>query len=332
MEQHGMTRVAEVCGKFMRYLGLSLLLFGLNTLALAQAPKDITILMGSSVYQTPMFVADAEGYFKAEGVNVTIIQMASGAAAMDSFRAGQGDILMAGDFPSVKLWSLDKEMVGISAIVSDDEVPVIVGRRELQRPSDLRGKRVSTKVGSTFEFFLYRYLASENLGKEDIKLINLDPPELVVALDKGEIDAFVWNEPYGIRAREISGDRVHVITTGKGFFTEWILLSARREWADQNRDTVSGVLRALDRASKFAREHPPKASAIVTRYTRLEKQAVDELLPLFHFEVSYTKKMRNDLDAMTSFMMERGSLTKPIDWRSQFDASFLKAARPDLVE
>ena len=330
MERHSVTRVVAFSRKLTQYLGLSLLFLGLN--APAQTPKDVTILMGSSVYQAPMFIADAEGYFKAEGVNARIIQMVSGAEAMDTFRAGRGDFLMAGDFPSVRLWSLDSEMVGIAALVSDEEVPVIVAKRELRRAADLRGKRVATRVGSTFEFFLYRYLASANLTKEDIKLINLDAPEMVVALDRGEIDAFLWNEPFGMKAREISGDRVHVLANGKGFFTEWILLSARRKWAEQNRSTIVAVLRGLDRASRFAKQNPSEAGAIITRYTKLEKPVVDKLLPLFNYDVSYTKKMRSDLDAMTTFMMERGSLKKPIDWQNQFDGSFLKAVRPDLVE
>ena len=178
--------------------------------------------------------------------------------------------------------------------------------------------------------FLYRYLASANLTKEDIKLINLDAPEMVVALDRGEIDAFLWNEPFGMKAREISGDRVHVLANGKGFFTEWILLSARRKWAEQNRSTIVAVLRGLDRASRFAKQNPSEAGAIIARYTKLEKPVVDKLLPLFNYDVSY-EEMRSDLDAMTTFMMD-GSLKKPIDWQNQFDGSFLKAVRPDLVE
>jgi ABC-type nitrate/sulfonate/bicarbonate transport system substrate-binding protein len=313
-----------------RYIGVALLLY--SSALLAQAPKEVTILMGSSIYQSPMFVADAKGFFKAAGVDAKVIQMVSGAEAMDSFRAGQGDILMAGDFPSARLWALDKEMIGIAAAVSDEEVPVVVGTKELRQASDLKGKRVATRVGSTFEFFLYRYLASANLRKEDIKLVNLDAPEMVVALDKGEIDAFLWNEPFGMRARAVSGDRVHVLANGKGFFTEWILLSVRRKWADANRSTVTAVLRGLDQANRFIRENRPEATAIIMRYTKIEKPVVDALLPMFRFDVSYTKKLRDDLDAMAGFMMERGALPKHIDWATQFDPSFLKAVRPDLVE
>jgi len=315
---------------FATWFAISVLLCT-PTVTFAQA-KDITILMGSSIYQSPMFVADAKGFFKAAGINAKVIQMVSGAEAMDSFRAGQGEVLMAGDFPSVKLWGLDNEMIGIAGVVSDDEVPVVVGRRDLKSPADLKGKRVATRLGSTFEFFLYRYLASAKLGKADITLINLDAPEMVVALDKGEIDAFLWNEPFGIKARDVSGDRVHVITNGEGFFTEWILLSVRRKWANENRSTVTAVLRALDQANRFIRENRPEATAIIMRYTKIEKPVLDALLPMFRFDVSYTKKMRDDLDAMSAFMIERGALPKAVDWRNQFDGSFVKAVRPDLVD
>ena len=134
MERHSVTRVVAFSRKLTQYLGLSLLLLGLN--APAQTPKDVTILMGSSVYQAPMFIADAEGYFKAEGVKHGSFRWFQGQKPW-TLPAGRGDFLMAGDFPSVRLWSLDSEMVGIAALVSDEEVPVIVAKRELRRAADL---------------------------------------------------------------------------------------------------------------------------------------------------------------------------------------------------
>lgn len=316
---------------FVCYLGLTLTFDAIGR-ANAAGPKDITIFMGSAIQQSSVFIAAEEGYFKAQGLNATVTQFSTGAEAMDSFRAGQGDILMTGDFPSMKLWSLDPQMIGFAAVVSDDEIPVVVAKSDIRGVQDLRGKRVATKLGSTFEVFTYRYLATGGLGKSDVKIVDLNPPEMVIALDKGEIDAFAWNEPFGMKSREFSGDRVRVLANGKGIFTEWILLCVRKQWAEQHRDTMTALLRALDQANKLIREKPTNAAALITKATKIARPVVDALLPKFNFDISYTKKMRDDMDRMAGFMIERKVLAGQIDWKNHFDASYLRTVRPDLVD
>lgn len=312
-------------------VGLGLILVGLGRTGDAATPKRVTIFTGANVHFAPFYIADAKGYFKAEGVDATVIPFSSGAAAVEAFRAGRGEIVEAGDFPSMKLWALG-DAVGVAAALWSDDNAVVVAKREIQRAADLRGKRVATKLGATHEFFLYKYLASGGLGKEDVKVMDLPPPEQIIALDKGEIDAFAWDQQGARKSIEVSGDRVHVLATGKGYFREWVVVSANPQWARENREALVRVLRAVRRANQLIKEQPAEARAITVRVSGVDPRVVDSLFPILKFVLEYTKVFRADMDAMAGFMIGLKALAKPIDWNMQFDASFLKAVDPALVE
>ena len=49
-------------------------------------------------------IADQKKFFEQEGLSVEITNFASGATAVDAFRAGRGDIVGCGDLPSLRLW------------------------------------------------------------------------------------------------------------------------------------------------------------------------------------------------------------------------------------
>jgi ABC-type nitrate/sulfonate/bicarbonate transport system substrate-binding protein len=297
----------------------------------ARAASKVTIFTGTAVHFCPLYVADAKGYFKAEGLEVTVTMFTSGAAALEAFRAGNGNLILAGHVPSLLLWGRG-EGVGIAPISPSYENAVVVAKREIRGVADLRGKKVATFTGATAELMLHKYLESGGLALKDITFINLAPPEQIIALDRGDIDAFVWDGLSGSKARDVSGDRVHVLATNRNFFADWSVLSADRAWAQANRDSVVAVLRAIQRANKFIAEQPEDAKATVARYAKMQPQLVQQIFPIYEFDLTYSKRFRKDTDDMTAFLIGKKTLVKPVDWTQQFDDSYPKAVAPALVQ
>lgn len=312
-------------------LALVLVGLGLTCVAEAGTPKKVTIFTGSYINFTPIFIADSNGYFKAEGLDATVIRFTSGAEAVEAFRSGQGHLVLSGDFPAMKLWALG-DAVGIAPTMWNVDNVTIVTKREIRRAADLRGKRLGTRLGSTLEFFVYKYLASAGMGPKDITIVNLAPPEQIIALDKGEIDALAWDQLSAMKASQVSGDRVHLLTTGKGYFREWLVLSANQRWAQENREAVVAVLRAIRRANQFINERPAEAEATVAQYTKIEPSLLQRFFHIYKYDLTFTKGFRTDMEAMADFMVGQRALPKPIDWNAHFDASFLRAVDPVLVE
>src|ERR1051325_142867 len=60
-----------------------------------QNPKKLTIFIEPDVHYDSVWMADAKGYYKDEGLDVDFKQFPTGMNALAAFRAGAGDIVVS---------------------------------------------------------------------------------------------------------------------------------------------------------------------------------------------------------------------------------------------
>jgi len=165
--------------------------------------EPITIGVEQSPLLALIMIAEDQGFFSKQGVDVTVKYYASGKLALNGMFSGEVELATPAETPIV-FSSFERIDFGIVATIgSSDNDPKIVARRdkEIQKPGDLRGKRIATQKASAVHFFLHSFLIKHGLSEKDIKLSFKHPDELVPALTNGEIDAFCMREPYVSRAK-----------------------------------------------------------------------------------------------------------------------------------
>ena len=199
----------------------------------ANGADKVRIFSGSDEHWVPLQVAKAKNYFGAQGIDAEITVFTTGAAATEAFRAGRGDFISAGDLPSAAMWQ-SGNVIGLAPMSHDTEIFGIVGNKSINSPQDMQGKKVATRVGSTGEFLLYRYLSTGGLSRSDVNIVDLAPPEMVIALTQGNIDAFAWLAPFTTRAIS-SGQNVKLIASAKGLANNRIIMSVRNPSAIRTR-------------------------------------------------------------------------------------------------
>jgi len=289
----------------------------------------VRIFTGTDEHWVPFQVAKQKGYFTDEGLDVDVTVFTTGATAVEAFRAGRGDFVSAGDLPSAAMWQ-SGNVVGLAPISSDTEIFGIVGRNEINSPADLRGRKVATRVGSTGEFLLDRYLASRGLAPADIKMVDLAPPDMVVALVHGDIDAFAWLAPFTTRAIA-TAPNTKLITSAKGLANNRIILSVTKSFAAQHPDLVRKVLHATQRAVDFVRANPEEATRIWAQALQGDVRQSLPVVRLIRFDMTFDRPFVDDMNELAKFMVQKGALKGPINWSSAFDTSFLRAVDPKLV-
>src|ERR1700722_15584975 len=141
--------------------------------AMAEDAK-VRLFSGTDEHWVPFQVAKAKGYFTDEGLEVELTVFTTGATAVEAFRAGRGDFVSAGDLPSAAMWQ-SGNVIGLAPTSSDTDIFGIVGRKDINLPADLRGRKVATRMGSTGEFLLDRYLASGGLSPGDVEVGGVAP-------------------------------------------------------------------------------------------------------------------------------------------------------------
>jgi sulfonate transport system substrate-binding protein len=294
--------------------------------ALAQSKKlePMSVFIGTTPHFGNIIVGAEKGFFEKEGLPVKVTNFASGSTAVDAFRAGQGHLVVAGDMPSLRLWK--QGGIGLCAQANYGELSILVAKKSINKPADLRGKKVGVLVGSTSEYFTKLYLASGGVDYKEIDVINLRPAEMVTGLVRGDIDAFVIWQPFGWRAVEADSN-AHIVTTGQPYFHEWEMVNTMPEYAKSHAEEIVAFLRGLDAAGKWIPTNLDEAAQIVAKSLRMDDVAVAKrMLEKIDWNIAYTQKFRADMDRIGNFV------NIPVDWKTMFDSKFLAQLGPAYVE
>jgi len=293
------------------------------------ADPTVRIFSGTDEHWVQFQVAKAKGFFKDEGLDAEVTVFTTGATATEAFRAGRGDFISAGDLPSAAMWKTGN-VIGLAPLSSDTEIFGIVGKKEINAPGDLRGRKVATRMGSTGEFLLYRYLASGGLSPADLTIVDLAPPDMVVALVHGDIDAFAWLAPFTTRAVS-TGTNIKLITSAKGLANNRIVLSVTKSFANQTPELVRKVLRATKRATDFVRSNPEEATKIWAEAVQGSVAQSVPVVRLITYDMTFNEAFVNDMNELAKFMVQKGALKEPINWATEMNTSFLREVDPKLV-
>src|SRR5690349_19260417 len=246
---------------------VGLVMLGIALGANAQALKKLTLFGQPSVNNDAIWMAIEYGYFKEQGLDVDYRVFPSGTTAFQTFKTGQGDIVMTGDLPSVQyFFNNPGQYQTFAAIERDAKGYVAIARKDVRTPKDLVGKIIATRVGSTGSWFISEYLTKNGVDPQKVTIKNLDTQVLPAALCQGDIGAFFIWQPVGSRALEICGDKAHYLSDASGYIQGYLFAGARPAWL-ATADGKDKAIRWL-RATMKGRDVAEKDFASVAAYAQ----------------------------------------------------------------
>jgi len=167
----------------------------------ADKPK-VQIMVGGidKVIYLPAKLTEQLGYFKAEGVDVTLLSEPSGASAENVLVAGQVQGVVGFYDHTITLQAQGKcieSVVQLAKVPGEAEVVSNAAAAKLTSPKDFAGKKLGvTSPGSSTDY-LTQYLAAKNgLKTKDYTTVKAGAgPTFIAALTKGGIDAGMTTDP-----------------------------------------------------------------------------------------------------------------------------------------
>ena len=188
-------------GKFTVFCSLVialLALVGASSAVTAQSSDPVKLNLGYSVWvgYGPWFIAQDQGYFKDNGLDVTLTDVENPA---DRFTAMAGKQL---DGLSTTLDTLSQYCnpeTPFKAILALDESSGgdgIVASSAIKTIADLKGKKIGVNLGSVSQFLLEYIFKQNGLTDADVTLVRMSQGDVPAALAAGQIDAGVTWEPH----------------------------------------------------------------------------------------------------------------------------------------
>lgn len=285
-------------------------------------------------FSTITIIAQKNGYFQEEELNIEVRNFTSGKLCLDAVLGGGANFGTVAETPLMYAgFSGQKVYVVATIVYSDNDCKVIARKdKDISSPVDLKGKKVATFIGTSAEFFMNAFLKSHGLSASDVKVTTLQPPDMVTALVKGEIDAyFIW-EPHIYNGKKQLGDNA-VIFTGRDVYTETFNIAVMEKFAKENPDVVMKFIRALLKAEKFVAQNKEESISIISEYTGMKRSVLASIWNDFNFEVVLQPSLLEYMRKEAQWAIDSGitaGTTIP-EYRSMILTEPLREIKPDAV-
>jgi NitT/TauT family transport system substrate-binding protein len=302
--------------------------------SMAQEKLKASVFIGPSPLYDSIQMAESQGFLKDQGLDITFQLFPTGTTALQTFRAGQGDLVTHGDLPGVNHWlAVNKDFRLISVIERDSKGYLATARKDIKEPKDLIGKTIATRVGSTGSWFISEYLKKNGIKEGDVKVINLDGQVLPTALCRGDISAFFIWEPFGSRAREICPDQAHTLSTAEGYVHGYAVLSARPSWlaTKEGKETATRFLRAMIKGADFAAKNFPAVAKYNAERFSLSEKATRDQWEINGRDIGFDEVFYKDYCNLAAWMRANGLMKEPLDFKELIWTEGLEAIDPKLV-
>lgn len=273
----------------------------------------------------PMYVAEEEGLFARNGLEVELIPVASAPERDQLIAAGQADGMMneALSTAYINREGAGAQVVRYARAASHENAlfSILASKGStIESIEDLKGVEIGISQGTVIEYLTDRLLQAEGFSDAEIATIAVPKiDERMNLLETGSLSAAMLPEPLTTLAR-INGARVILDDTRHPEYS-FSTITFRKPVIDQQPEAVRAFLKAIEQAVELINANPEKYEDLMVK-----KQVVPPPLqgkfkvPQF---VTAGVPTEAQWDDMIAWALEKGLLEKPVSYASSVNASFL---------
>jgi len=228
---------------------------------------------------------------KSTGYKINWRMFGGGGDVIRAMASGDVQIGEAGSSPVTAAASQgqDIKLFWILDDIADAEALVVRNGAGITTVKDLKGKKVATPFVSTSHYQLMVDMKLEGVDPKGVNVMNMRPPEIAAAWERGDIDAaFIWDPVLS----KIKGNGKVIATSGtigkKGFPTfDGLVVNA--DWAAKNEAFMVALVKALAKADADYRGNAAKWTAdssqvkAIAKWTKADAKDVPAAMALYRF-------------------------------------------------
>jgi NitT/TauT family transport system substrate-binding protein len=204
---------------------------------------------------------------------------------------------------------------------------------------DLAGKRIAIPSRFAVDYlFLRKMLAKEGMSINDVRIVEMAPPDMPAALYAKALDAYCTGEPFGAAAQR-AGYAIPLRMTRD----EWpnyicCVLTVRQELIDQNPVLVQDLVNYIQGAGHWLdaeRDHRTRAAGIAAdrKYFNQDRAIIQYVMDRPADRVTYgdLRMIKEEFDDLMHLSLQAGTLKNPIAYERYTDDRFVKAVKPARI-
>jgi taurine transport system substrate-binding protein len=184
---------------------------------------------------------------------------------------------------------VDLQLFWILDNINQAEAMVVRNGSGITKPADLKGKTIGVPFVSTTHYHTMFALQHWGINPSEVKILNMQPNQLVAAWERGDIDAaYVWDPALAQLKKNgkvliTSGD---LSKLGKPTFDG---IAVDRQWGEDHKDFMAKLVKAISNADEQYRKNAAQWNATSPQAAAIAKMIggspadVPESLSLYAF-------------------------------------------------
>src|SRR5262245_52399868 len=262
-------------------------------------------------------IADAMGYFKDEGLQVSPKWVQSGDDVVQLLGAGAVPMGCASTFGATLLAA---QRIPVRAVQGLTDMKgtqgfVLAPRVKLASPKELEGKKLAYTNGNPQVLLLAKLAKNYGFDMSKVTLVNMQPSEGLVAAEKGDVSGLLSFEPFLYRLTALGGTKY---VTGR---QSWVsgqqqdlgpserllyihaMLMAQQSWIKDKPNTVKAVMRAFDRATKFIASDRAQSVEIIQKGVRIDPAAIAAIMNVNEYNSAIIPGMASSINDLSEWAL-----------------------------
>lgn len=226
----------------------------------AFALDDVSLRLNWQILgmHTPFYYGVEKGYYKDEGINLTISEGRGGGttaqaigAKSDTFGFVDGGTVVVSVVRGVPIRTVMSLMnTGIFAIVAREDAGI-------NKPKDLEGKQIAATAGDALTQLLPAVIKYNNLDRDKIKIVNVDAASKVIAVLEKRADALLGSvdaQSFDMAAKGVKSTMLAYSDIGAPLVG--LTVVANEDTIKSNPDLIKRFVRATAKSYQAAMKDP----------------------------------------------------------------------------
>ena len=244
----------------------------LASLVVNATPSYSKLIVGLSsvnVAFLPVYVTEAKGFFKDEGLDVLLVLFNAGSTNLQALIGGDVQIMGSAFVETLGGRAAGVDVKNFWAVCN--LMPFqLYSQPEFKSMKQAKGKRFAiSRFGSLTDFLTRATLRHFNVDEKEVTILQIgSTPARYAALTAKGVDAsIVWFPVTEIAKAEGYNKLLDL----KEVFPEWPYetFAAKESWLRQERDQVNKFLRAYQRGVRYMRENRADSIRILQKYVKM---------------------------------------------------------------
>jgi len=295
--------------------------------------EKVTLAVTPWPASAAIFIAYENGYFRDEGLDVTLQRYLSGHLGLAAVLAGKADMVTVGETPLARAVLDGKPLAIVATICEIDRAIRIIARKDrgISAPADLKGRRIGVVAGTTAEFFLRAYLTTFYIHPEDVRMVDIETDKLVDALLSGAVDAVSTWSPFTAVLRDRLGSNAATLDSLNIYTMSWNI-AATQTFARNNSACIRKFLRAVLRANSFIKDHPAETRTVTAKHIGSDSPLYEQEWQDYEFNLELNQGLIVNLEDQARWMIKTATGgRRPDDFTDFIYTEGLNAVKPGGV-